>query len=151
TPAAVLPSLRAAIGELDKDLPLLHIRTEVEQIDATILQERLFAALTSAFGALALVLAAIGIYGIMAYTVARRTSEIGVRMALGARPRQVRLMVLRESGWMAVVGIAVGIGTSIGLARLIRSMLYGLTPNDPATLIGTTGLLLFIALTAAYG
>ena len=131
SPAAILPSLRAAIGEVDKDLPLRHIRTQIEQIDATILQERLFATLTSAFGVLALILAAIGIYGIMAYTVARRTSEIGVRMALGAQPRQVRLMVFRESGAMAVIGVAAGIGASIGLARLIRSMLFGLTPTDP--------------------
>ena len=149
--AAVLPSLRSAAREVDKDIPLRNPRTQIEQINATIMQERLFATLTSAFGILALVLAAIGIYGIMAYTVARRTSEIGVRMALGARPRQVRLMVLRESGWMAIIGIAVGIGASIGLARLVRAMLYGLSPSDPTTLIGTTCLLFFIALTAAYG
>jgi predicted permease len=149
--AAILPSLRAAAREVDKDIPLRDPRTQIEQINATIMQERLFATLTSAFGILALILAAIGIYGIMAYTVARRTSEIGVRMALGARPRQVRLMVLRESGWMAIVGIAVGIGASIGLARLVRAMLYGLSPSDPTTLIGTSCLLFFIALIAAYG
>jgi predicted permease len=149
--AAILPSLRSAAREVDKDIPLRNPRTQIEQINATIMQERLFATLTSAFGLLALILAAIGIYGIMAYTVSRRTSEIGVRMALGARPQQVRLMVLRESGWMAIVGIAVGIGASIGLARLVRAMLYGLTPNDPTTLIGTTCLLFLIALTAAYG
>ena len=87
----------------------------------------------------------------MAYTVARRTSEIGVRMALGAQPGQVRVMVLRESGTIAVVGVAVGIGTSIGLARLIRSMLFGLTPTDPATLAGTACLLFAVAVLAAYG
>jgi predicted permease len=151
SPAAILPSLRAAVAEVDKDLPLRDIRTQTEQIDATILQERLFATLTCAFGILALVLAAIGIYGIMAYTVARRTSEIGVRMALGAMPRQVRLMVLRESGWMAFVGIAIGIGASIGLARLVRAMLYGLSPTDPTTLIGTACLLFAMAVAAAYG
>jgi len=151
TPVAILPNLRAAIGEVDKDLPLRHIRTQIEQIDATMRQERLFATLTSAFGVLALILAAIGIYGIMAYTVARRTSEIGVRMALGAQPRQVRVMVLRESGAMAIVGVAAGIGTSIALARLVRSMLFGLTPTDPATLTGTACLLFAMAVLAAYG
>lgn len=150
-PAAILPSLRAAIREVDKDLPLRHIRTQTEQINATILQERLFATLTSAFGVLALILAAIGIYGIMVYTVARRTSEIGVRMALGAQPRHVRLMVLRESGAMAVIGVAAGISASIGLARLIRSMLFGLSPTDPATLVGTACLLFAMAVLAAYG
>src|SRR6185312_11835462 len=149
--AAALPSLRSAAREIDKDIPLRNPRTQIEQINATIMQERLFATLTSAFGILALILAAIGIYGIMAYTVSRRTSEIGVRMALGARPRQVRLMVLQESGWMAIIGIAVGIGASVGLARLVRAMLYGLSPTDPTTLISTTCLLFLIALTAAYG
>ena len=149
--AAILPGIRSAMQEIDKDLPLRDVRTQTEQIEATVMQERLFATLTSAFGILALILAAIGIYGIMAYTVARRTSEIGVRMALGAHPRQVRLMVLRESGWMAIIGIAVGVGASIGLARLVRAMLYGLSPSDPTTLIGTTCLLLCIALIAAYG
>jgi predicted permease len=151
SPGAIMPSLRSAVQEVDKDVPLRDVRTQVEQIAATILQERLFATLTSAFGVLALVLAAIGIYGIMAYTVARRTSEIGVRMALGARPRQVRLMVLRESGWMAIAGIVAGIGASIGLARLVRAMLYGLTPTDPMTLIGTACLLFAMAVAAAYG
>jgi predicted permease len=151
SPASILPSLRSAVQEVDKDLPLRDVRTQVEQIEATISQERLFATLTSAFGVLALILAAIGIYGIMAYTVARRTSEIGVRMAMGARPQQVRLMVLRESGWMALAGIAAGIGTSIALAKVVRSMLYGLEPTDPTTLIGTACLLFALAVAAAYG
>ena len=93
-------------------------------------QERIIAALTASFGMLALVLACVGVYGVMAYSVAQRTSEIGIRMALGARPRQVLTMVLREGTWISVAGIACGIGASIFAARLVQSLLYGLKAND---------------------
>jgi predicted permease len=149
--ADVMPGIRAAVEEVDKDLPLRDIRTQVEQIDATILQERLFATLTAAFGGLALVLASIGIYGLMAYSVARRTSEIGVRMALGARAGQVLGMVLGESSWLAGVGLVVGLAGAVGLARLVRSMLYGLEPTDWRTLAGAGLVLLAVALGAAFG
>jgi predicted permease len=149
--AAILPALRSAIQSIDKDLPLRDIRTQNEQIEDSISQERLFATLTAAFGILALILASIGIYGIMAYNVARRTSEIGVRMALGAHTRQVLFMILRESSWLAVFGIAAGIAAALGLTRFIGSMLYGLKPSDPATLIAATLILLAVAIAAAYG
>jgi predicted permease len=151
SPAAILPALRNAVQSIDKDLPLRDIRTQTEQIEASISQQRLFAALTAGFGVLALILACIGIYGIMAYNVARRTSEIGVRMALGARTRQVLWMVLRESSSLALFGIAAGLAAAFGLARFIRSMLYGLQPTDPATLIPAALLLLAIAIVAGYG
>lgn len=122
-----------------------------EQIETTIVQERLFATLTAAFGVLALILACIGIYGIMAYTVARRTSEIGVRMALGARAGQVLVMILGESSWLAILGIAVGLVAAFGLTRLVSNMLYGLQATDPATLVGASLLLLMVAFAAAYG
>ena len=148
---AILPTLRNAVQSIDKDLPLRDVRTQTEQIEATISQERLFATLTAFFGILALILACIGIYGIMAYNVARRTSEIGVRMALGARTRQVLWMVLRESSSLAVVGIAIGLAAAFGLTRFVRTMLYGLGPTDPATFIPAALLLLAIALVAGYG
>jgi ABC-type antimicrobial peptide transport system permease subunit len=87
----------------------------------------------------------------MAYNVARRTNEIGVRMALGARTRQVLFMILRESSWLALLGITAGLAAALALTRFVRSMLYGLQPNDSATLIAATLLLLIIAITAAYG
>jgi ABC-type antimicrobial peptide transport system permease subunit len=86
----------------------------------------------------------------MAYTVARRTSEIGIRMALGARSRQVLLMILRESSWLAILGVAAGLAAAFALTRFVRTMLYGLQPTDP-TLIAATILLLAIAIAAAYG
>jgi predicted permease len=149
--ATVLPALRNALQSIDKDLPLRDIRTQNEQIAASITQERLFATLTAGFGTLALILACIGIYGIMAYNVARRTGEIGIRMALGARARQVLFMILRESSWLAILGIAAGLIAAIALTRFVSSMLYGLKPSDPTTLIAATLILLAVAIAAAYG
>ncbi|HEX4019875.1 MAG TPA: ABC transporter permease [Acidobacteriaceae bacterium] len=150
-PGSVLSQVRAAVASLDRDLPLIGVRTMTEQIQASMSGERVFAQLTSGFGLLALVLAIIGIYGIMAYTVARRTNEIGIRMALGARAEQVLGMVLREALWMAIVGVVLGVGVAVWLARLVSAMLYGLKPSDPLTLAGAAVLLLCIALLAAFG
>ena len=148
--AALVPVLRAAVSSVDKDLPLLNIRTQNAQISDRTRQERIFASLTSGFGILALMLAVIGIYGIMAYTVARRTNEIGIRLALGAQARQILTMVLRETSWLAVIGVAVGLGASLLLTRFLASMLFGLKPNDPATLIGSAALLFAVALLAGF-
>jgi predicted permease len=150
-PASILSQARAAVASLDRDLPLIDPRTMTEQVRATMSDERIFAQLTSAFGALALVLAAIGIYGIMAYTVARRTSEIGIRMALGAQTGQVIRMVLHEAWWMAAAGVAFGVVAALWLARFVGAMLYGLRPADPLTLAGTALLLAGISLLAAAG
>jgi predicted permease len=145
------PRLREAIAEIDKDLPMRDVRTQQAQIDATASQQRTFAVLTGAFGVLALVLACIGIYGLMAYDVARRTSEIGIRMALGARTTQMLTMVLREASWMALAGIITGLSIALLLAKYVKSMLYGLTPNDPWVLGGAVTLLLVVALLAGWG
>ena len=150
-PASVLNAARAVVASMDGNLPITDVRTMQEQVASTMTNERIFAELTSGFGVLALVLASIGIYGIMAYTVARRTSEIGIRMALGARSAQVLGIVLREVGWMALAGVVLGVGAALGLARLVSSMLYGLRPWDPATLAGVAGLLMGMSLLAGLG
>ena len=147
----ILPRVRAAVAEVDRDLPLREVRTQQEQIDASVSQERTFAVLTGAFGVLALALACIGIYGVMAYDVARRTNEIGIRMALGARAGQMMGMVLREASWMAVVGIIVGLGGVLLLTKYVKAMLYGLAPNDPWILGGAAMLLFVVALLAGLG
>ena len=121
-PLSVLRALRAAVESLDRDLPLIDVRTQEQQIETTLSSERLFAWLTSGFGIVALVLATVGIYGLMAYTVARRTEEIGIRMALGARVGQVLAGVLREALWLALAGVTVGVGISLWLARFISAM-----------------------------
>jgi predicted permease len=142
---AIIPSLRTAVHRIDHDLPLLDIRTQRQQIDADLQQERTFASLSSGFGLLALMLACVGIYGIMAYTVAQRTNEIGIRLALGARRGQVRGMVLRESGWLAFAGVAAGMAVALGLGRLVASLLYGVKPADPLSVLGAALLLLAVA------
>jgi predicted permease len=149
-PEAITPSLRAAVQKIDRDLPLMEIRTQQEQIDATMQQERMFASLTTGFGLLALALACVGIYGVMAYTVSQRTNEIGIRLALGAERGQVRGMVLREASWLAVLGVAAGLVVAIGLGQLVKSMLYGLKATDPVSLAGAAGLLLTVALVAGW-
>ena len=149
-PEVILPALRRAVQAIDPDLPLVNVRTEDQQIEADLQEERLFVTLTSGFGVLALALASIGIYGVMAYSVAQRTNEIGIRLALGAIPRQVLAMVLREASWLSAVGIATGLGASILLGRLFKSMLYGIAPYDPATLACAALLLLTVALGASW-
>jgi predicted permease len=149
-PAALESAFRNVVQKQDRDLPIINIRTQQEQIDATMQTERMFAALTTGFGVLALALACVGIYGIMAYTVANRTNEIGIRLALGAQPGQVRGMILRESGWLAGVGVVVGVGTALALLRLVKSMLFGVQPWDPATLVAGALLLLGVALGASW-
>jgi predicted permease len=148
--AAILPALRSAIASVDKDVPLLDARTQQEQIEDTTKEERIFASLTSGFGVLALVLACIGIYGIMAYSISRRTSEIGIRMALGAQREQVLGMVLKEAWWLALIGVVAGLGAAIAMGRLITSMLYGLKPWDPVTLGVASLLLVCVAMAASW-
>jgi len=150
SPETIVPLLRKVVQQVDPDLPLINVRTQEQQIDAATQQERVFVAMTSSFGMLALALASVGIYGVMAYSVAGRTNEIGIRLALGAVPRQVMTMVLREAVWMSLAGIAVGIAAALVLARLVKSMLYGLTPADPVSLISGAVLLIAVGLAASW-
>jgi predicted permease len=149
-PAELAPALRRVVQSIDPDLPIVDLRTQREQIDATLQVQRALAALTASFGLLALALACVGIYGVMAYSVVQRTSEIGIRLALGAHPVQVRGMVLRESTWIAGVGIAAGLASALVLTKFVRSMLFGIGPYDPLTMASCTILLLAIALAASW-
>jgi len=147
---SIFPALRRAVQRADRNLPLINVRTQQQQIQADMQQERMFVALTSGFGLLALALASVGVYGIMAYSVAQRTNEIGIRLALGALPRQVLGMILSEAAWISLGGIAVGLIAALLLARLVRSMLYGLQPSDPVSLMAGAGLLIAVALAASW-
>jgi predicted permease len=147
---SILPALRRVVQQIDPDLPFSNVRTQDQQIEAALQQERIFVTLTSGFGLLALALASVGVYGIMAYSVANRTNEIGIRLALGAQPAQVRGMILRESTGLAVAGVVVGVAAALLLARLVKSMLYGIQPDDPATLASGVALLLLVALAASW-
>ncbi len=149
-PETLLPALHNAANRIDPDLPFGNVRTQDQQIEAAMQQERLFVSLTSGFGLLALALASVGIYGIMAYSVAQRTNEIGIRLALGALPGQVRATILREGAWVASVGIFAGLAASFLMLRLVQSMLYGIKPYDPLTISASISLLLGIAIAASW-
>jgi len=141
--------LRQAITAIRPDL-FMDITTLVSQIDASLLRERLLARLSGFFGLLAVLLACIGLYGVMAYSVTRRTGEIGVRMALGAVPGDVVRTVLREALVLAAAGIAIGVPVSIWLMRLTRALLFGLEPSDPAVLAGAACALFGVCLAAGW-
>ena len=148
-PAALVNMTRGVVDAIDRELPIFDVRTQVEQIDATLAQQRTFAALTSAFGLLAVILASIGIYGVIAGSVAARIPEIGVRMALGAQRHQVLVMVLREAMTLGVLGIVAGVGAAALLVKYIASFLYDLTPFDPIT--GGAAVLLMLAVAVISG
>jgi len=149
-PSAVVTVLRDAVASVDKDLPLLNIRTQDAQISDRTRQERIFVSLTSGFGLLALILACIGVYGVMAYSVSQRTHEIGIRMALGAEPERLRRMVLREATWVVALGIMAGVCGALALGRVIASLLYGIKAWDPTTLAGSAAMLMVVALGASW-
>jgi predicted permease len=142
--------IRRAVESIDKTVPLSNIKTQTEQIDETIIEQRLFAKLTGFFGLLALGLACVGLYGTMSYAVVRRTNEIGIRMALGAHRGRVLEMVLKESLLLVAVGIALGLPIAFAATRLVKSFLFGLTPTDPATIFGSTLVLAAVAAMAGY-
>ena len=130
---SVAASVGAEIRAIDKNLVVSKIKTIPQLVDQSLILEKLVAKLSSFFGVLALLLAAIGLYGVMAFAVVRRTKEIGIRIALGAKPSRVQWMVMRETLLMVVVGVLIGIPAALAATRLISSLLYGLNPNDPIT------------------
>src|SRR5262249_36415661 len=126
-----VPPIRDAVLSVDSNLALSNVRTQVEQIDDSIAGDRLFAGFTSAFGVLALLLACLGLYGVMSHSISRRTGEIGIRMAIGADARRVLIHIMRETMLLVLIGAALGVVASLALTRLIASMLFGLPHNDP--------------------
>jgi len=143
-------SIRAQVEQFDPKLQVLSLKTAQELVDNSILTERLVAKLSTFFGGLALLLAAIGLYGVMSYTVARRTAEIGLRMALGAQRTDVASLVLRDILRLIAIGSAVGILASVQLARYVESLIFGLKPHDPVTIALAVAVLGLIGLIAGY-
>ena len=149
-PNSFTPSVRQTISDIDDKIPIFGVITLEEQIHNILKQDRLIAQLVSFFGALALILACIGLYGVMAHGVVRRTNEIGIRMALGARGGNIAWMILRETLLLVVIGLVIGIPVALFAARFVSSQLFGLNPSDPAALIGAGILLTLVALIAGY-
>ncbi|PYT22393.1 MAG: hypothetical protein DMG57_35410 [Acidobacteria bacterium] len=148
SPQHVLPSVMAAVQSLDPDLALLNPATVAEVIGQALWAPRFAAALFGVFGLLGMLLAMVGVYGVMAYMVLQRTSEIGLRMAMGANSSDLMHMVVGQSMRLAVAGIALGICVALALTRLVANLLFDVSPNDPATFLAVVGLLGLTALLA---
>jgi predicted permease len=149
-PEVTISEVRQAVSQIDHSLPLAYTGTMVEQVDRSLAGQSLIARLSTFFGLLAAFLACIGIYGLAAYAVTRRTNEIGIRMALGAEASGVLWMVMRESLTLAALGVVIGIPVSFAAARLIESVLYGLKITDPATIVLAALVMIAVAALAAY-
>jgi ABC-type antimicrobial peptide transport system permease subunit len=150
-PLRYVNTVRQIVHDADGRVPVTDFKTQTADIDQTINQEIVFARLCTAFAILALVISCVGLYATMAYAVARRTNEIGIRMALGARTDVVIWMVLREVCALAALGLAISVPIAIGSSRLVESFLFDMKPNDPRTLAVAVATLLGAALVAGYG
>ena len=149
-PSALIATVRDLVRRTDSDLPIFGLRTQTQRIEELLSQERVIARLASFFGALAVLLACIGLYGLLSYEVANRTREIGIRMALGAEQRDVtRLIILRGIN-LTVAGAGTGIVGSLALMRVLSSLLYGVTPTDPLTLAAVSLVLIAVGLAVCY-
>jgi predicted permease len=143
-------AIRSAVKATDSRVPIYDLKTLTERIDNSLVQERLVASLSTVFGLLALILAGVGLYGLMSYAINRRTGEIGIRMALGSTRGQIAGMVLRETLVLVLIGLGIGIPAAIAASRLIKSELYGLKSDDPITILIAITVLVTIAIVAAY-
>ncbi|MEM6795535.1 MAG: ABC transporter permease [Acidobacteriota bacterium] len=144
-PGDILTTLRALVAELDPNLPISDLRSMRAQVEENVFIDRVLSTLSAAFALLATLLAAIGLYGVLAYSVAQRRREIGLRMALGANSARVRGLVLRQVGLMTLVGTVIGLSAALGLGRVAQSLLYGLEGSDPLVLVASTVLLTVVA------
>jgi predicted permease len=142
--------IRAAVGEVDREVPVTDLKTQSQQIEETLGSERAFTTLLVFFGAFALLLAAIGLHGVTAYSVARRTGEIGIRMALGAERRSVVWLILRQVVWLTLGGLVIGIPAATALSRATRAYLYGVEPADPWSVAAGASVLFVIAVVAGF-
>jgi putative ABC transport system permease protein len=147
-PASIVSAVRREFVESDREVPLFNIKTLETRIGDSLAGERLIGALSAVFGIAALMLAAMGVYGVIAYSVTRKTREIGVRMALGATRTVVIRSVLREALFLGLLGIAIGLPMTLGVVRLLASFLFGLSATDPFTLTASTSILATVALIA---
>jgi predicted permease len=149
-PLALVPAVRKAVAALDANVPLSRIKTQEQQVEQSLAADRLFASLGCAFAFLAVLLSCIGLYGLMAYNVARRSREFGIRIALGARSSEIAGPIAREALVLVLAGLCVGVPVALALGRVIRSQLYGVDPADPASLAGGSLLLMAVALVSAW-
>jgi predicted permease len=148
--AASVGAVREAIRQIDPNLPLMDVSTQLEQIERRFAQEKVFAQAYTLFGAIALLIASVGLFGLMSYSVARRTNEIGIRMALGAQRHDVLTMVMRESMLLVVAGVVIGIGAAAAASRLVDALLFGLPATDPPTMGAAILVMIVVSALAGY-
>ena len=149
-PLTLVPAIRKIVADLDRTIPLENVSTQLQLFKASITPERIFTYLCGGLALLGILLSCIGLYGLLAFIVTRRTGEIGVRMALGARPRDVAWPIIRNAIWLAGIGLIVGIPIALGFVRILRSVLFGVNPHDPITIVASILLVLSIAVLAAW-
>ena len=149
-PAALIPAVRKTVSDTESNLPIFDVRTQSQRVDELLTRERVIARLASFFGVLALLLACIGLYGLLSYEVARRTREIGIRMALGAERRDVLRGIAGQGLRVTVIGLAAGIIGGVAVMRFLSGLLFGLKASDPATFTGVSLILIVVALLACY-
>jgi ABC-type antimicrobial peptide transport system permease subunit len=148
--AAATQAIRDTVREVDANLPIVRMTMQTDLVEGRFQNERFFARSYALFGMLALLLASLGLFGLMSYNVARRTNEIGIRMALGAERRNVVGMVLRESAVLVAIGIGIGLIAALAAGRLVTTMLFGIAPTDAVTIASATGTMLLVSMAAAY-
>ena len=148
-PAAMTNAIRQELLAVEKNLPIYGVKTLTQQVDESLTEQRMFTWLVSSFGLLALLLASVGLYGVIAYSTVRRTGEIGIRLALGADRRDVMVMVLREALRLTAIGVAIGLVLAVATGRIFSSVLYGVTASDPLTIFGASVLMFVTAALAA--
>ncbi len=149
-PAGVMGSVRDVIRQIDPNLPITDVSTQIEQVEKRFAQEKLFAQAYTLFGGLALLLASIGLFGLMSYNVSRRTNEIGIRMALGAQRQDVLRLVMGESMLLVAIGVVTGLGIAIAASRLVATLLFGLPPTDPLAIATAMGVMIAVSSLAGY-
>ncbi|MCX6595673.1 MAG: ABC transporter permease, partial [Acidobacteria bacterium] len=149
-PNQIMPLLRRAVAELDANLPIENLKTLEAQVNENIALDRMISTMAAAFATLATLLAAVGLYGVLAYTVSRRTREIGIRLAIGADAGAIRNMVLREVGWLILGGTVLGLPAAIALATFAKSLLYEMKSTDPMVIVGATVAVALVSLIAGY-
>jgi predicted permease len=149
-PLTTVGAVRDTVRKVDPTLPLTNVRTQLEELEGRFLQEKVFARAYTLFGGLALLVASIGLFGVTSYSVARRTNEIGIRMTLGARTRDVMGLVMRESMVLVAAGVAIGLGAAVAASRLVASLLFGTTPTDPLAMAGAIVVMLLVSALAGY-
>jgi ABC-type antimicrobial peptide transport system permease subunit len=149
-PAGAVGSVRESVRQIDPNLPMTDVSTQIEQVEKRFAQEKIFAQAYSLFGAVALLVASVGLFGLMSYSVSRRTNEIGIRMALGAQREDVLRLVMRESMILVAIGVAAGLAIAVGASRFVEALLFGLAPRDFSTMLLAIVVMILVSAFAGY-